>query len=1040
MSLSAISVRRPVLVLMMVSALMVLGLVSYVRLPVELIPNIQFPYVVVTLVYPGAGPEEVELLVAKPVEERVSSLQNVREVRTVASEGSAVIGIMFELGTDIDVAVSDVRQRVEIARARLPKDVQQPLIQKLDVTAMPVMNIGVAGQQSRRELRRLTDDIVKPAIERVEGVAAVNVSGGRVREIRVEADQERLRAYGLSLGAIEDTLRAENLSVPGGKLTQGSSEYLVRLAGQLTSLEEIESLRVMRRDGTTVRLGDVARVRDAEKDPTQFTRLNGEDSIGINVQKQAGANTVKVVEGVKRALKDLARTLPPDVKFVVSQDQSVYIRSSLSDVQGNLILGAILVVLIVFLFLHNLRSTLIIALSMPTAIVATYMPMYFAGFSLNMMSLLGLAVSVGVLVDNAVVVNENISRHLDIDPTPQDAAREGASEIELAVMASALTNVAVFVPIAFTSGIVGQFFRQFGLTVVFANLLSVFIAFTLTPMLSARWLRRKGENAGRRIGFLEKRWDAAYGAIVTTYRGGLAWCLHHRPAVIGIAALAFVASLVLLASPIVGKEFMPASDTGEFGVRIEMPMGSSLALADGAARRVEEAIRQTPEVANYLTQVGASSIGFGFATPGSQIAEIYVSLIDKAKRKRSVDQVMADLRTRTADIPAAKVKISASTMEGGGQAPVQIEVSGADKKRLEEIAGRVEEIVRGVDGVINVDSTIVQGTAEVQVVLDRERAARFGLNSAVVGAALRTTFEGSAVTRYRVDGEEFDITVRGRLEDRNSVDRIGEIAVGTARDGTPIRLRDIATLEEARGPASVQRKNRTPFALISADLVGRPLGAVIGEVQKKTDAFDLPQGFAISFAGQAQMQAESFRDMLISLGLAIVFVYMVMASQFESLVHPLTIMFTLPLAAVGVFPLLAITRINVSILSLLGIIMLTGIIVNNAIVFVTYANQLRARGLARYDALLEAGTTRLRPILMTSLTTILGGLPVALGLGASAAEWRRPLGVAVLGGLTTSTFLTLLVIPVVYTILDDLVARLFGGAPEAAGGGEESGR
>jgi len=1037
-SLSGIAVRRPVFVLMVISALMVLGLVSYTRLPVELTPDIQFPFVSVTVVYPGAGPEEVELLVAKPLEEQISSLPDVREVRSIAGEGIVLVLVQFELGVSVDAAAADVRQRVDIARAGFPRDVEQPIVQKLDVGAMPVLNIGLSGSRSPRELRRIADDVVKPRLERVSGVAAVNVTGGRVREIRVEVDQERLRAFGLALSQIEDTLRAENLNMPGGKVTEDSREFLVRLAGQFTSLEEIADLRVLRRDGSTVRLGDVATVRDAEKDATQYTRLNGRDSVGITVQKQAGGNTVKVADGVRKAVAELRRTLPGDLTFAIAQDQSVFIRSSVADVQGNLLLGAILVAIVVFLFLHNVRSTLIIALAMPTAIIATYLPMFFAGFTINMMSLLGLAVSVGVLVDNAIVVTENINRHLDLDPTPQDAAREGSREIELAVMASSMTNVAVFVPIAFTSGIVGQFFRQFGLTVVFANLLSVLIAFTLTPMLSGRWLRRRN-YAGTWRGRLSDRWDAAYDVLVRRYQGWLSWCLRHRGATLGLATLAFAASMALVASPLIGKEFFPVSDTGEFRVQLDMPQGSSLALADAAALKAEAILRQTPEVKTVFTMVGASSLGFGYTTPGSQKADIFVSLVDRGERTRALAQIMDALRTEMAVIPAAEVKISSTSGVGGGEAPVQVEISGPDQRRLADLAARVEEIVRTTPGVVNVDNSLALGKSEIQVTLDRARASRLGLNAAVVGTALRSAIEGSAVTRYRVGGDEFDITVRSRIEDRNAVERIGDLAVGTAPDGTAIRLRDVASLHETRGAASVQRKNRARLAVVSADLKERPLGAVIADIEKKTDALTLPPGYEVFFGGEAQIQAESFRDLLTSLALAIVFVYMVMAAQFESLLHPLTVMFTLPLAAVGVFPLLLATRINVSIMSLLGIIMLTGIVVNNAIVFVDYVNQLRARGRSRWDALIEGGGVRMRPILMTSLTTILGGLPVALGLGTSGAEWRQPLGMAVLGGLLTSTFLTLLVIPVVYSLLDDLVARLFPRAAAAVPSGEPAG-
>ncbi len=1048
MSLSALSIRRPVLVLMLISALMVLGLVSYSRLPVELFPNVDFPFVSVTVAYPGAGPEEIELLVAKPLEEQLSSLPRVRQVRTQTNEGFALIAVEFELGTNTDAAAADVRQRVDLARPNFPRDVEQPVVQKFDFAAQPVLNIGIGGSRSPRELRRLADDIIKPRFERVAGVAAVNVTGGRVREIRVEVDQDRLRAFGLSLIQIQETLRAENLNVPGGLLTEGPREFLVRLAGQFSNLEQIESLRIRRPDGSTIRLAEVARVRDIEKDPDEHTRLNGRDSVGVTVQKQAGANTVGVADGVKKAIAELRRSLPRDITFGIAQDQSLFIRSSIEDVQGNLLLGSLLATIVVFLFLHNVRSTIIIALSLPAAIVATYLPIYMAGFTINIMSLLALAVAIGLMVDNAIVVNENISRHLTFEPNPVEAARKGAQEIELAVFASNMANVAVFVPIAFTSGIVGQFFRQFGLTVVFANLFSILIGFTLTPMLSARWLRREREQRGRWQRFFD-RWDAAFERLARRYQRVLAWCLRHNWLTLGTSATAFVASIMLLASPLVGKEFFPASDTGEFSVRIKMPQGSSLAQTDRATRQAEAILHQAPEVKTFFTRVGSTTAGFGFATPGAQTAEIAVSLVDRGGRTRGIEDIMSGLRERLAAIPAAEVKVAVAGI-GGGESPIQVEVSGADQRRLDALAGQVEDIVRKVPGTVNVDNTLAAGKSEIQVVLDRERAARLGLSTAGVGAALRSSIEGTAVTRYRLGGDEFDITVRSRPEDRSSVSRLGEIAVGTAPDGTAIRLRDVASFVERRGPASIYRKDRVRIAVISASLTDRPLGAVVGDIQTQTNALALPPGFSIFFAGEAQFQAESFRDLLISLALAVLFVYMVMAMQFESLLHPMTIMFSLPLAAVGVFPLLALTRINVSIMSLLGIIMLTGIVVNNAILFVDYTNRLRERGRSRWDALLEAGATRLRPILMTSLVTILGGLPVALGLGSSGAEWRRPLGMAVLGGLMTSTFLTLLVIPVVYTMLEGIVSRFRrtpavvpeGAAAPVSGGsdGERDGR
>jgi len=1019
MSLSGVSVRRPVLVLVIVTTLLVLGGISYGRLPVELMPDVQFPFVTVTTVYPGAGPEEIETLITKPLEEQLSSLSGVRALRSASQEGVSNVGIEFVLGTNIDTATADARQRVDLVKANFPRDTEDPIVQKFSFSAQPVMLLGVSGPDPLA-LRKLAEDVIKPQLERVPGVAAVTVSGGRTREIRVEVSQDRLRAERVAAFQVEDALRQANLNVPSGRIRAGDEEFLVRVVGQFATVEEVADLPVRRFDGTTLPLRAVARVRDTFKDPDELTRLNGSESVGVSVQKQAGANTVAVAEGVRRVITAVERQLPPNVRVAIARDDSLFIKDSVADVQSNLILGAALATLVVFLFLHSVRSTIIIALALPAAIVATYAPMYFFGFSLNVLSLLALAIAIGLLIDNAVVVNENITRHLQLGESPVEAARRGAREVELPILASNLANVAVFLPIAFTRGLVGQFFRQFGLTVVFANLFSILIGFTLTPMLSARWLRYAAPGAGR-AGRIFAAWDAVFDRLGARYGRWLRWSLGHRLAVLALAALLFLGSLGLVASPLIGKEFFPSGDFGQFQVTLTMPPGASLPQTDRATRQVEGLLKAFPEVENFFSFVGGAEAFFGFSTVGSQTAQIFVNLVERSRRERSVDEVMENLRARTREIAGATIKVGAQGVTGG-EAPVQVEIRGPDSRVLERLARQTEEIVGATAGTTNVDTNLTAGKREIQVVLDKERLAGFGMTVAQVGSQVRTALAGTAASRYRVAGEEFDITVQAPGDDRDALDKLHDLHIGTV-NGTPIRLGEVATLQPRRAPATIERKDRQRLARVSASLRGRPLSAVVGDIQTALRDVSLPAGYTISLGGEAQFQTETFGDMLFALALGSLFVFMTIAVQFDSLSIPAIIMASVPLASIGTFLLLLLTRTTVSLMSLLGIIMLAGIVVNNAILLVEFILQRRAAGVPRAQAIGEAARTRLRPILMTALVSIMGGLPVALGLGSSGAEWRRPLGIAVLGGMFTSTFLTLIVIPVVYTLVDDLLSR-----------------
>jgi len=1024
MGLTRLALTRPVVITMVFAALIVLGLQSLSRMPVELFPRIDIPFVSIVTLYPGAGPREIETLISKPLEEAVSSINGVKTVRSTSQEGLSVVSIEFAVGTDLDAAANEVRSRLDAARATLPREAQAPVVYKASVSAIPVLILGISGSRSAAEVRRLAEDRVKDRVAKVPGVASAEVAGGLQREVHVDVDKARLQAYGLSIAQVAQALQLENLNLPSGAIQEGRQEYAVRTVGEFRSVDDLLDVRLPAPAGAPVRLRDVARISSGFAERTELTRLNRRESVGLVVQKQADANTVQVVEGVKRELARLRPELPPDLVLRVAYDQSTFLEESLADVRTSLILGAILAILVVYLFLHDLRSTLIIALAIPTSMLAAFTPMYFAGFSLNMMTLLALALSTGILVDDSIVVLENIHRHLHLGELPRDAALNGRSEIGLAAIAITLTDVVVFVPIAFMSGIVGQFFRQFGLTVATVTLFSLFVSFTLTPMLASRWFRRRQREApgGRGVAApLFRRFDAFYDRLDAGYRGVLAWALAHRWRVVALGAAA-LAIVVPLAGAL-GFEFMPSVDQGQFSVKIETPAGTNLATTNEAVARVEDLLSRQPEVEAMFTRVGSSAgtLSFGAANTGPNTASIEVSLVDKTRRRRSDRQLIADLRRRVTAIPGARITFETQSFGQFG-APVQIELLGDDFTALNAVAGRVRARVAEVPGTIDVDTSWRVGRPELQVTVDRVKAASSGLSTGMVAAALRTAIQGATDTKLRAAGEEYAIRVRLAEAQRAAPEDVAGILIA-APGGRPIFVKDVATVSFATGPTQIDRKNRQRMVVVSAGLApGYYFGNVQREIAQRLQGLPL-SGVTLRWGGEAEQLGESSGQLGGALLLSVALVYMLMAALFEAFLSPFIIMFSLPMALVGAILALLVTGKTLSIVSMIGIIMLMGLVTKNAILLVDYTNTLRARGLPRREAILQAGPTRLRPILMTTIAMIAGMLPVAAGIGRGA-EFRAPMAVAVVGGLVWSTLLTLVVIPVVYTLIDDLAGAL----------------
>jgi HAE1 family hydrophobic/amphiphilic exporter-1 len=1021
---------------MLFCALLVLGFKAKWGMPVDLYPRVDVPNVVVTTIYPGAGPEEVESQVTKSIEDSVSSVNGVKNVNSFSQEGISVVDIELQLGTNMDSAMSDVRAKVDTAKMLLPPEAKNPIIQKYDIGSMPILYVGVSSKQSSREMRTLADEVIKNRLGKVPGVAAVTVTGGDVREIQVNVDKNRLQAYGLSIGQIQQAMAMQNLNLPSGQVGEGRREYAIRAIGEFSSPDEIRRLRVKfpGPDGDRVlTIGDIAEVKDTIADRTEAARLQGKESITLMIQKQSDANTVNVADAVKKELKAMTDVLPKDTQIAVAVDQSKTVKEAAADVNTSLWLGAFLAVLVVYLFLHNMRGTFIVAIAIPTSIVATFIPIFFAGFTMNMMVMLALSLSVGILVDDSIVVLENIYRHLAKGESPAEAAMNGRSEIGLAAITITMVDVVVFLPIAFMGGIVGRFFREFGITVATATLFSLFVSFTLTPMLASRWYKR-GEVLEATSGFFA-RFDRFYHDLDRIYRSILRWALRHRWAVVVTGIVAMLLS-VLVVYLTVDTEFSPKFDQGQADVVVELPAGSALSATDAVVKRVEKAVSTIPDIQYVSSAIGRTQGNDGSGEEGTNYGQVTVSMYEKEsvldsllrpfyrgahKRIRKDEDVAKEIREKVADIPDGNIKVHLSGGIGPGNDPIEIELLGDDPAELNSVAQKIKTAVASTEGVINADLSSKMGKPEIRARIDRDKAADLGLDVATIASALRTSIAGSTDTRYRERGREYDIRVRLKEFDRNSVQDVSHIVIGSAYN-RPVYLQDVAEIYSDTGPTKIERENRQRKVTLTADLAE---GYHIGNLQKILDAKlkNIDMGNVhMQWGGEAGDMVESAENMGFALVLSIALVYMLMAALFESLFNPLVIICSVPMAMVGALIGLSATGSTMSMISAIGIIMLIGLVTKNAILLVDYTNRLREQGMDRESAILQAGPTRLRPILMTTFAMIFGMLPTAMKLGRGS-ELRAPMAVAVIGGLIVSTVLTLVMIPTIYTLMDDFVQK-----------------
>lgn len=1010
MTLSSVAVKRPVFTVMIMVGLLVLGLVGFRRLGSDLFPDVSFPAVVVTVPYPGASPEEAETLVTKPLEESVVSINGIDRVRSFSREGSSTVFVLFELGVDIAEAANEVRERISQVRYKLPDEAKEPIVSRFDVSASPILTYTLRGSESLSELRHYAEDVIAPALEQVAGVAAVEVTGGAEREIRVLLDRPKMDALGLTLGGLVARLTAENLNVPAGHFDEGTREVSVRTVGEYQSTDQIRDVIVATaKDGSVVRLSDVASVDDDFAELRTQVRVNGKEGVVFSIRKQSGKNTVEVSDAVKEKLAVVERSFPKGWATAPIIDLSRFIKNSVEQVEEHIALGGLMAILIILVFMMDLRSTLISAVALPTSVIGTFFAMYLLGYTLNMMSLLALSLAIGLLIDDAVVVRENIFKHIERGKPPLQAALDGTQEVALSVFATTLTIVAVFMPVAFVGGMVGQFFRQFGVTISVAVMLSLFVAFTLDPMLSSRFSKVKHPGDKDHFHFLKAPFEWAFREMELTYAAMLDWSLRHK-LVVGLLSLGGL-FLMGFASSLMGSEFVNSEDRGQFVVEAELDAGTSLTETSRLSDLAEKKMLEHPQVTTVFSTVGVDG------EPNK--VKWRVVTTPKPERDVNIQDIKAAGRLAALTIPGARVTAADPPFVEGAatEAPIMINVRGETYPEIEAGARKIETILKSTPGVSDIQVRYSPGRPELQVKVDRHKAADRGLGLAEVAMSLRTAMDGAEAGHLRDGDDEVPIRVQLSEAYRKDQDSLAGLTLQTPSGA--VKLADIANFERLEGPQVIERENRQRQITIWATPAGRPLGDVAAEFEPAIAKADLGP-VSVVYDGQLRLMHETNTNMLLALLLGVVFIYLVLASQFESFIHPFTIMLTLPLALVGGVLGLFLTKNTMAMGALIGIVLLMGLVTKNAILLIDRAIvRVRDHGEPPAQAIREAGPERLRPILMTSAAMVLGMLPTAVS-NAEGSEFRAPMAIAVIGGVVSSTLLSLLVVPVFYLAIENV--------------------
>jgi HAE1 family hydrophobic/amphiphilic exporter-1 len=1025
MSITEIAVKRPLLIIVIFTVLFIFGARSYFSLNYNLLPKIEVPTVSVSTVYPGAAAAEVETSVTKKLEDAFSSIEGLDKITSTSQEGVSSVVVQLKSGTDVDQAERDIQRKADQVQNDLPDGIDKPIVNKINLEETPVIKAGVTSQKSPRELYDFVDNQLLPLLQNVAGVGQVNIIGGDEREIQVNIDQDKLKAYGLGIGQVTDALSKANQSFPAGSIETRDQQLSIRFDANVTSIAQIRSLIVQQRPGAgSVYLKDIAEVVDATAKTTAINHINGIPSIGVQIIKQTDANAVDVSKLVKQKFADIeAQYKNEGLKFSISSDQSIYTLKSADGVMEDLGLAVVIVGIVMLAFLHSFRSSMFVLVALPSSIIPTFIVMYFLGFSLNLMTLMAMSLVVGILVDDSIVVLENIYRHLEMGSDRKTAALEGRSEIGFTALAITLVDVVVFLPIAFAGGIIGNLLQEFSLVVVFSTLMSLFVSFTITPLLASKFGKIEDMNEKSLWGKLNLGFERFLDTLKEDYGKMLTVVLHKKRWLLSGVILLIIGSIALVPFGFIGAAFIPSADQGELLMTLELAPSASIYQTNMTTQQAEKLIMKQPEVTRVFSSIGFVSGSVAGTTNNSNRAEITITMVDKKDRNITAEEFGGRMQKQLAGIiPGVKITSAPTSIAGGAnQAPIQIAIKGIDLKAIRKVAEEYKKIVASVPGTRFVELSVKDQKPQVEVRLNREKMTLLGIDASQVGAALQNAFSGNDQSKFKQEGNEYDIRISLDSYDRSNINNVRNLSF-TNTDGQTFVLSQFAEVTEGLGESVLQRSDRLGAITVNSNVAGRPSGSVTADIKLKLPQVKLPEGVTVEFLGDAKNQADAFGSLFFALGVAIVLVYLIMVALYENAIYPFVVLFSIPVALVGALLALALTMQTLNIFSLIGVIMLLGLVAKNAILIVDFTNHLKAEGRPVVEALIEAGKERLRPILMTTLAMILGMLPIAIASGAGA-EIKNGMAWVIIGGLTSSMILTLFVVPSMYLIVEKLILK-----------------
>ncbi|ADK15386.1 MULTISPECIES: efflux RND transporter permease subunit [Clostridium] len=1034
MNLTELSVKKPAAITMVILFLLGLGIFGYTHLGADLMPSMDIPVISISTTYSGASSEDIRKDVVKPMEDAVAGISGIDRINSTAREGMGQTTIIFKSSANMNTAFLDVQKAVDNAQGKLPKNADKPILFKLDTGAMSALMLSVSGNLSYDELYNEANTITE-ALKKVQGVGNVSLEGIQKKQLIIKLNKSAIEFYGINLNTLTSKLQSDNINMPAGQIKQDKLNQSVRVISKFESVDEVKNLLIPTSGNSTVRLGDIADVNLEYPEQDQRIRMNGKNTIGISIQKQSDANVVEVVNNVKKEIAGLKKDMPSNIRLDTAYDSTTFINSSISQIKHTLIEGVITTALVLLIFLKSWRSSLVILVAIPTSLISTFFMMYVMKFTMNIMSLMGLSLCVGTLVDDSIVVLDNIQRHLAMKKDPQSAAIDGRKEIGLASIAITLCDVVVYLPVCFMTGMVGTYFREFGLTIVFASLFSLFVAFTITPMLSSRLLKTE-ENRQAKSGMLKSKFkqsifyrilngiSSSMDSITANYKRFLIWCLDHRKRVLALGAVVLVATIALIPIGAIGTELMPTTDESNFSISMSFDSGTSLNEMDKKVKQVENYLHSVSEVSTYYSMVGSSSDSV-MMDSSSNSASMYVTLYPKNDRKRSQTEVAKQVRKwGNANLAGTDFSVSESEAGGSGSSkPISIEILGDNTDTVTEISNKVEQIVKGISGITDVDNSTNASQSELRVKIDKLAAAQYGVSISDISSTLRTAIQGSSAGTYSTSDDDYDIKVKFHDGDIKTPSDISGIKV-LNQSGQSIPISEVASIVRTNSPQSISRKDRQDVATISANIEGRSLGTISQQINEKLKSLSVPEGYKIQFGGDQKSMGDSFTSLGEALGVSLILIYMILVVLYESFLTPFIRMLSLPCALVGAFGILAITGKTLNMMSLIGLIMLDGLASKNGTLLIDYTNTLIKRGYSLREALIESGERRLRPIMMTSLTMIVGMLPAALSIG-EGSELKSSMAVLVIGGMIASTIFTPIILPIIYLMMDNLKNRIF---------------